>query len=319
MKKENGKSHLGFRRSVGIIGPALGLPALGAGVLSAELYKYVFCRESSRVLAPLLDSNGHDEAYYTFRDHAADVLRKRPQTKFSIRSSRGERLNGFYFDGGGEGRRIAFLIHGYRSEHAETAGMYYDYYASRGFDLFCCDHAAHGESEGRHIGFDWFESEDCLKWLDFLQEHFGRDIQVILHGFSMGAATVMCMSDRCPDCVRFLVEDSGYRSAEEQLRGQLGVTYPLMRQMNRLLAGYDLNDCDTRPHLSRCRLPILFVQGRDDKTVPFENAPRLYEFYDGEKDCLYVEGARHVESMYVAPQAYAEKLDAMIRRHITQG
>ena len=32
----------------------------------------------------------------------------------------------------------------------------------------------------------------------------------------------------------------------------------------------------------------------------------------GEKDFLYVDGARHVESMHVVPDAYAEKLDALI-------
>lgn len=294
----------------------LGLPLLGAGIFSAELYKYVFCREGSRLLSPLLDKKTHAPEYYAFRDSSASLLRQRPQTRFTLRSDRGEKLCGFYFPAGGSGKRIVFLIHGYRSEHAETAGMYFDYYASRGFDIFCCDHTAHGESGGRLIGFDRFECEDCLKWLDFLQDQFGRDIQVVLHGFSMGAATVMRMSDRCPACVRLLVEDSGYCSAQEQLRGQLGAAYPLMRLMHRVIAGYDLRDCDVRPSLSRCSLPVLFVHGRDDGTVPFDNAPRLYALYEGEKDCLYTEKARHVESMFAAPEAYAEKLDGMLRRYL---
>ena len=192
--------------------------------------------------------------------------------------------------------------------------MYYDFYASRGFDIFCCDHTAHGESGGHFIGFDQFECDDCLKWLAFLQDRFGCDIQIVLHGFSMGAATVMRMSDRCPSCVRLLIEDSGYCSAEDQLRGQLGAAYPLMRMIHRFVAGYDLRDCDVRPNLSRCRLPVLFVHGRDDRTVPFENALRLYKFYEGEKDYLYTDKARHIESMFVAPGAYAEKLDMMLHR-----
>lgn len=296
---------------------AFGLPVVGAGLFSAELYKYVFCRESSRLLSPLLDQKGHAPEYYALRDGTAAVLRQRPHMRFTLQSDRGEKLCGFYYPAGGSGKRIAFLIHGYRSEHAETAGMYYDFYASRGFDLFCCDHTAHGESGGRFIGFDYFESDDCLKWLGFLQNKYGKDIQVVLHGFSMGAATVMRMSDRCPGCVKLLVEDSGYCSAEDQLRGQLGAAYPLMRVMNRAIAGYDLRDCDVRPQLSRCRLPILFVHGRDDRTVPFANAPKLYEFYRGEKNCLYTENARHVESMFAAPDAYAEKLDEMLCRYVS--
>ena len=127
-----------------------------AAVFTAELYRYTFRRESSRLLAPFLDRKGHENAYYIRRDSAAAALRGRPRTRLQIRSERGEKLTGYYYPGSGEMKRIAFIIHGYRSEHAETTGMYYDYYAKRGFDLFCCDHTAHGESEGTQIGFDYF-------------------------------------------------------------------------------------------------------------------------------------------------------------------
>ena len=80
----------------------------------------------------------------------------------------------------------------------------------------------------------------------------------------------------------------------------------------------DLRQGDARPSLARARVPILFVHGREDPMVPFCNAPALYESYGGEKDCLYVSGARHVESMHVAPGAYAEKLDEMIKRTVNR-
>ena len=288
-------------------------PVVGAAaVLTGALYRYTFCRTGSKLLAPLLDKKRHAAAYYRTRDAAAERLREKVSEPMEIRSARGEKLRGWYIPLSGEGRRIAFIIHGYRSEHAETAGLYMDYYASRGFDLFCCDHTAHGESEGRQIGFDAYECEDCLRWIDALRERFGDDVRLVLHGFSMGAATVLKMSSRCPDQVRFLVADCGYISAEEQLRGALGPLYPPLRALNRLVAGYDLQKTDVRPSLAASDKPILFVHGRDDPTVPFANGERLYALYQGPKDCLFVDGARHVESMYVDPEGYARKLDQMI-------
>ena len=140
-------------------------PVLSAALGIEELYRYTFCREGSKLLAPFLDKKGHEDAYYPRRDAKALRLRQMPNEPMELRSARGERLRGWYFPLGGEGRRIAFLVHGYRSEHAEAAGMYLDYYASRGIDLFCCDNTAHGESEGRFVGFDVLESEDCLQFL----------------------------------------------------------------------------------------------------------------------------------------------------------
>lgn len=295
---------------------ALGLPAIAAAVLTGELYRHVFCREGSPLLTPLLDKKGHAEDYYRHRDGDAAALLALPREEYRLLSGRGKVLRGYYYPGGGEGKRIAFLVHGYRSEHAETAGMYREYYRSRGFDLFCCDHEAHGESEGRYIGFAAYEPEDCLRWIDVLRRRFGPEVQIILHGFSMGAATVLEMAPRCPENVRFIVEDSGYRDAQLQLRGQLGPLYPVLRSLHRLLAGVDLRLADARPALSRARVPILFVHGQADRTVPCENGPLLYESYRGEKDCLFVPDAKHVETMHVAPEAYARKLDDFIRRYI---
>lgn len=299
-----------------ILSLALGLQAATAALLTGELYRYVFCREGSPLLTPLLDKKGHAEDYYLHRDGTAAVLRTLPREEFTLLSSRGKMLRGFYYPGGGAGKRIAFLVHGYRSEHAETAGMYRDYYSSRGFDLFCCDHEAHGESEGRFIGFGVYEPEDCLNWIRVLLERFGPDVKIVLHGFSMGAATVMEMAPRCPDNVRFIVEDSGFCDAQSQLRGQLGPLYPPLRALHRLFAGLDLRRADVRPALDRSRVPILFVHGQEDRTVPFENGPLLYEGYGGEKDCLFVPGARHVESMHAAPEAYARKLDAFMEKYL---
>lgn len=288
-----------------------------AAVFTAELYRYTFRREGSRLLSAFLDKKGHEEGYYLRRDAAAAALRRRPCRRMEIRSERGERLRGFYYPGGGEGKRIAFIIHGYRSEHAETAGLYFDYYAGRGFDLFCCDHTAHGESEGKQIGFDAYESADCLRWVDELVRRFGSDVQLVLHGFSMGSATVLSMSDRCPRQVRLLVADCGYMSGERQLRPALGLMYPVMNALNRVIAGYDLKDTDVRPHLRRAALPILFVHGREDRSVPFVNGQTLFDLYAGPKDCFFPDGTGHVESMYVDPRGYAQHLDRMIRQTIS--
>ena len=296
--------------------PAVLALGLAAG-FTGEMYRHVFCREGSPLLSPLMNGKSHKEDYYLHRDGDAARLRSLPQERFTILSGRGKKLYGFYFPGGGEGKRIAFLVHGYRSEHAETAGMYYDYYRSRGFDLFCCDHEAHGMSKGRFIGFGAFEPGDCLRWIAFLRERFGPELQILLHGFSMGAATVMIMAPRCPENVKAIVEDSGFQDASQQLQGQLGPLLPPLRLLHRLIAGVDLRLADARPALREAKIPMLFVHGREDPMVPFRNAPALYESFGGEKDFLFVDGARHVESMHVAPEAYAEKLDGLIGRFFT--
>ena len=161
-----------------------------------------------------------------------------------------------------------------------------------------------------------FESADCLKWLSFLEGEFGSDIQVIMHGFSLGGATVMKMSDRVPDVVKFIVEDSGFTDARPILRSQLGPAYKLIAEMNRHIAGYDLADTDVTQSLANAVCPMLFVHGKEDPTVPFENAPRAFALCPADKDLLFTEGTRHIETMFTSGTAYAGKLDAFIAKYI---
>lgn len=282
-----------------------------------DIYRYVFRRKPSKLTTLLLDKKGHCEDYYKRRDSAAEALRNLPQERWEIYSDRGERLQGYYIPAGAEkSRRVVFIVHGYRSEHAETAGVFRELYHSRGFDIFTCDHTGAGESGGRTIGYGVFESADCLKWLDYLQEKLGSDIQVILHGFSMGGATVLKMSDRLPDCVKFIVEDSGFIDAREILRGQLGPLYKIMYGLNRLIGGFDLTDSDVRDNLRLSDKPLLVVHGEKDTTVPFSMAPRIFELCPNEKDRLFTPDIKHIETVHYNRPAYEEKLDGFIEKYI---
>lgn len=294
----------------------------GTALILSDLYRYIFFRNRSAISVALLDKKGHCEEYYLKRDMAADNLEKRHHEVMTITSDFGYTLNGFYYKSGKErSKKIAYIIHGYRSDHADTAGMYADYYLKQGFDVFCDDHVASGSSGGYFIGYDYYETKDCLKWINYLKRQCGKDIQIVLHGFSMGGATVINMSDKCPDNVKFIVCDSGFTSAIDILKHQLGIKsskfYSALDGINKKVAGYSLYDTDVRNSNKSTKLPILFVHGTEDKTVPTRMGIELYENSSSpDKDMLIVDGARHIESMFINPEEYKEKLDKYIKKYI---
>ena len=292
------------------------LPLAGAALITEEMYRYIFCTPSKSLFTLFAEKKGHENQYYEYKKEARAHLLCQEHREYSIISERGEKLKGFYYPNGSEGKKIAFIIHGYRSENSDTAGPFYEYYKSRGIDIFACDHTAHGQSEGHFVGYDYFESKDCLKWIDFLKENFGDDIEIILHGFSMGGATVLQMSSHCPENVKFIIDDSGYSSAMKSLKSNIGPMSQPMRFIHKLLAGYDLKDADVAESLSKSELPILFVHGYDDKLVPFKTSQMLYDSYQGPKDCLFVPDTRHIEAIYTFPEEYAEKTDSFIEKYM---
>lgn len=294
----------------------LAIPVAVAAFFTEELYRYVFRKNSSTLFTKLFDSKGHEEEYYEYKKDLRQKFEEIPFEEYEMLSARGDELKGYFYDNGAAGKKIAFVIHGYRSNHIDTTSMYYDLYKERGIDVFTCDHTAAGDSDGDYIGFDVFESADCLKWIEFLKEKFGDDIEIILHGFSMGAATVMQMSGKCPSNVKFIVEDSGYINAKASLDHQVGIMYEPLRAINKVFGKYDLNDSDVTMSLLSSDIPMLFVHGQDDKLVPYENGPKLFEMYRGEKDSFFPEGTRHIEAIYTKPEEYGCKIDAFIEKYL---
>lgn len=280
-------------------------------------YSYLFKRIPNKLASALLDSKNHSEDYYLWRDSAMIRLEQKPCIKMTMLSPRGYFLKGFYYPCGEEPcGRIAFIVHGFRSNHSETAGVWYDYYTSRGFDVFCADNPAHGESEGEFVSFDYLEAEAALAWIDNLKLAFGSGIQIILQGFSLGGGTVMLMSDRVPENVKFIIDDCGFLSAEALLRPQVGPLYEPFRILNAFLGRFNLKRTDVLPHLRRSNIPMLFVHGRKDPTVPFWMGEKCYEVCPGEKDCLWVDDAAHMEVWYLKPAEYAEKIERYISLYI---
>ena len=300
------------------VAAAAGVAAVGtaAGKFTYDVYQYMMCREAGAFITRLLDIGDHGQDYLAHRDAKEKALLAKPCIHLTAESPRGEKLAGYYYPCGDKPcGRIVFMVHGFRTSYLRNAGIYYDFFTSRGFDIFCCDNVAHGRSGGRYMGYDYFESEDCLHWIDCLKHCFGEDIKILLHGQSLGGATVAKMSDKVPDNVKFIVDDCGFTSAEDTLGRKTGPLYPVFALLTSLNAGYDLRDTNVRENVKNARVPMLFVHGDADPAVPFSMGQELYALCGAEKDCLFVKGAKHVESIFLAPEEYGRKIDQFVAKY----
>lgn len=225
-------------------------------------------------------------------------------------------------------KKFVIAVHGYKCNGPdECSHLFPFYYDKLGFNYLLPDHAAHGRSSGKYIGFGSFESENLLLWVNYLIERFGEDIEIVLHGISMGAATVMLANEsNPPKQVKAIVEDCGYTSAYEILantiRDKVGFNCPHIAKaiilFAKLFLGYDMNEADCIGRIKDASAPILFVHGMADTFVPFNMGERLYEACDSvPKDKLFVEGAVHAYCYYDAKEAYDEKMIEFFSKHLS--
>lgn len=207
------------------------------------------------------------------------------------------------------------VLHGYRSnpESVISIGMHF---SEKGYNVLIPYMRATGESEGEYIGMGWLDKDDLKCWIDLIIKQ-NNNSNIILHGSSMGAATVLMASgDELPSNVKAIIEDSGYTSvwdifaSEAKARFNLPA-FPVLNMFEivaNFRAKYDIKEASALEQVKKATVPILFIHGDNDDFVPEYMCEKLYEAANCKKDKLIIHGAGHTESRYKEPETYYNKI-----------
>lgn len=219
--------------------------------------------------------------------------------------------------------KLAIIAHGYTSQGdgmQEFGKMFYD----MGYDLLVPDARAHGASEGEYMGFGWPDRLDYVQWIDEMIKDYNGDLEIILYGVSMGAATVMMTAgEELPPQVKLIIEDCGYDTVTAELTYQLKEMFnlpafpliPLTSIYSGIKAGYNFNEASSVAQLAKNDLPTLFIHGDADKFVPTEMVYQNYEATKGPKELYIVKGAAHAQAFSTDKAAYQKVVSDFIAKY----
>ncbi|MDE6055461.1 MAG: alpha/beta hydrolase, partial [Lachnospiraceae bacterium] len=186
------------------------------------------------------------------------------------------KLHATYFpaiDQGANKKKIAICFHGYTSKGMSDYIGLSDYYLKNGYAMLLPDARAHGESEGEYIGFGCLDRKDALVWINWVIQELGDEVEIILHGTSMGGATVLMTSGLdLPEQVKGIVSDCAFTSPKEVFTHVLHNMYhlpafPVIQgadAVNKRLAGYGMDECNAKREVAHAKVPILFIHGTKD-------------------------------------------------------
>lgn len=214
-------------------------------------------------------------------------------------------------------KKVAICFHGYTSKGLSDYVGLSDYYLKRGFAMLLPDARAHGDSEGTYIGFGCLDRKDALGWIKWVIQKCGEDVEIVLHGTSMGGATVLMTSGlELPPQVKCIVSDCGFTSPKEVFTFVLKSMYhlpafpviPAADVVNKKLAGYGMDECNAKREVRKAKVPILFIHGSKDTFVPCRMCHEIYENCASPKRKLIIEGAAHAESYYKDTEKYENAL-----------
>ena len=237
-----------------------------------------------------------------------------PAEDWTLESFDGLTLHAKRFTPAEPTNRWAILVHGYGRD-GTFAYDYAEEYLKRGWNVLVPDLRAAGESQGQFITMGALESRDVFGWSEMILTK-QPDAKIILHGVSMGAATVMMTAALAPKNLCAVVEDCGYTSAYDMFTAQLNKIfglpeYPVMPCANivcKFKTGVKISDAAPLEVVDKITVPILFIHGDADDLVPFDMMGKLYDKATAPKEKFIVAGAGHADAKRKDPAAYFDKV-----------
>ncbi len=209
-------------------------------------------------------------------------------------------------------RKVAICFHGYTSQGMSDYIGLSDYYLKRGYAMLLPDARAHGESEGEYIGFGCLDRKDALVWINWVIQELGEDVGIVLHGTSMGGATVLMASGlELPGQVKGIVSDCAFTSPKEVFTHVLHSMYhlpafpaiPGADILNRRLAGYGMDE-ERKREVAKAKFRSYLSMDEDSVCAYHMCREYLMTAVRSPRKILEVEGAAARESYYKDTESY---------------
>lgn len=305
------------------LGIALFLVALSIAVafICYRIAFYVPPRKAGEMVKAFLPD---DEIYGPFKEKVNYWIEKTAQMPFDeceIISFDGLKLYGKYYEYQ-KGAEMEIMFHGYRGSAERDLAGGVERCHKLGRNALIVDQRCGGKSDGTTITFGINESKDCIKWIDFAIDRFGKDVKIILTGISMGAATVLIAAgEKLPSNVIGVLADCGYNSAKDIIKKEVkkmglpvSLGYFFVKLGAKIFGQFNLEETSPEQALKNCLLPVIFFHGDSDDFVPCEMSKINYNVCKSKKKLVIIKNAGHGLGYPTAPAEYLQAMKEFFKK-----
>ena len=167
-----------------------------------------------------------------------------------------------------------------------------------GFNVFAYDYRGYGHSQGKPSEKGLYRDIEAaynylIGPLKVLPEH------ILVLGRSLGSGPSAYLAGIKP--VGGLVLESAFTSIFRTV-----IPFPF----------FPFDQFPNLKRLSKIKCPILVIHGTKDTIVSIQHGKKLYDSYQGAKQCFWVEGADHNDLYLVADSAYLQRILAFVQEMV---
>ncbi len=211
---------------------------------------------------------------------------------------------------------VILFSHGHLSNGKCDVPLFYNFQLNN-YDLLSIDHEGNGNSEGKHSGFGIYEYENILLWVNKINEIYNHNVDIYLHGVSMGSNSILLTVDKKMENVKGLIADCGYTSTYDIVKHLTKFHFAAFSVclFNSLILKRNVFKYSTLKTLKNSLYPILFIHGDNDKFVPTFMSLKNEKVCSSKHKIILFKNAGHARSYFEDPVLYEQEFNDFIKEN----
>lgn len=218
-------------------------------------------------------------------------------------ASKSELIHGWWIKADRANGKVLLYLHGNGQNIGANINRA-NLFRELGFSVLLIDYRGYGRSQGNFPNELQVYQDAAAAWNYLHKNKKIPSSQIFIYGHSLGGAIAIDLAVKQSDAGGLIVESS-FTSIREMIAfGKVFSIFPVD-----LILTQRFESIKKLPGL---KIPVLFIHGSNDSTVPAFMSQNLYAATPGSKKIVLIPGAEHNDVAQVSPYDYKEAVRSLI-------
>jgi uncharacterized protein len=225
----------------------------------------------------------------------------------SVGAGKVERIHGWWLKAKQPSAKVLLYLHGNGMNIGANIAHANRFYQT-GFSVLLIDYRGYGRSDGVFPNEKSVYQDATAAWNYLVQQQKIPPSQIFLYGHSLGGAIAVDLAVRHPDTAGLIVESS-FTSIQDTVSYRKGFEiFPVDLILTQRF--------ESIKKLPQLKMPVLFLHGTADSTVPSFMSQKLYDAAPEPKRLVLVPGAEHNNVAEILGLEYIQWVKSFVKQEI---
>ncbi|MCC5649576.1 alpha/beta hydrolase [Nostoc sp. XA013] len=222
-----------------------------------------------------------------------------------VKAGKVEHIHGWWIEAKQPNAKVLLYLHG-NGINIGANIAHANRFHQLGFSVLLIDYRGYGRSEGMFPNEKRVYEDAFTAWNYLVQQQEIVPSQILLYGHSLGGAIAIDLAVKQPQAAGLIVESSFTSIRDVITYRNVFWMFPVD-----LILTQRFNSIKKLPKL---KMPVLFIHGAADSTVPSFMSQKLYAVAPEPKQLLLVPGADHNDTAVIAGLQYLQWVESFFEK-----